>query len=228
VKQVKKAERQSSGEKTPDRPEKKKSGWANVLAEMLEDARQQMAEQQPPESAKAPAGPPTGWDDIIPEQIPPRRETGKRPEFRQSKRPRQKSMMRKDAVQQKKPAFRPECLRCSASMKEIPNLGIPDQSGLINCDACGEQHKYRISDGELILQRTHAKRKTVIPAEKTDPKAAFMPGRESEIPLSAFEGRSGDVPEKSIHRRLNRKGLQNAVIWAEILGKPVGLRDMEI
>jgi hypothetical protein len=231
VKQVKKAER-ASGKEPPDKPAKKKSGWKNVLEEMLEDARQQMAEKQPPEPAEAPAGRSAGWDDIISEKMPPRREPEKkpekRPEIRQSKRPRQASLMRKDAVQQKKPAFHPECMRCNASMKDIPDLGIPDQSGLVYCDACGEQHQYRIVDGELKLQRTHAKRKSVLPAERTYEKPLPIPGMGHEVPLSVIENSEKDVSDKGIHRRLDRKGLKNAVVWAEILGKPVGLRDLEI
>ncbi len=252
VKQVKKAEKMSSAEnaaeetpgketkKSPEKPSPKPSpGWKKVLEQMLEEASKQLEEKTAPAPADAPAGRSSGWDDIILEKTPPSREPDKRPrtrpetkqekrsEIRQSKRPRQASVMRKDAVLQKKPVFRPECMRCNAAMKEITDLGIPDQRGLVYCDNCGEQHQYRIVDGHLKLKSAQMKRQPLASREKAYEAA---PPASPPVPGAGYAPArpklTGDVSASGIYRRLSRNGLQNAVVWSEILGKPLGLRDM--
>jgi hypothetical protein len=121
-------------------------------------------------------------------------------------------------------------MHCGAAMKAIRDLGVPDQSGLVYCDACGEQHKYRIVDGQLKLQRAYPARKSAIPAETSYEKIVRLPKgvRPHASVLSAEGEAAGGSMDSGIYRRLSRQGLQNAVVWAEILGKPLGLRDLEI
>ena len=164
MKQLKKANKQTSGKETSgiEKPEKK-SGWKNVLEQMLEEARKQMENPVEPESAGVPLKQPTGWEDIITEKDSVQREPGKRPERVKVVRPPKQPIIHDDSVLEKV-KFQPECMRCNDPMKEITDLGTGKQSGLIYCDSCGEQHKYQILNGELKLQRVDAGRSNVMPS----------------------------------------------------------------
>jgi hypothetical protein len=236
VKQIKKTQRQSSAGKPEDQGQAKKAGWKKVLEDMLEEASRQLEEKTSSEPENAPVGRSSGWEQILPESAFSGPVKKKESESRPVETPRQKPLIRegarrKDATPRpKKPAFQPECMHCGAAMKAIRDLGVPDQSGLVYCDACGEQHKYRIVDGQLKLQRAYPARKSAIPAETSYEKIARPPTgvRPHASVLSAEGEAAGGSMDSGIYRRLSRQGLQNAVVWAEILGKPLGLRDLEI
>ena len=237
VKQIKKTQRQSSAGKPEDQGQAKKAGWKKVLEDMLEEASRQLEEKTSTETENAPpVGRSSGWEQILPESAFSGPVKKKESESRPVETPRQKPLIRegarrKDATPRpKKPAFQPECMHCGAAMKAIRDLGVPDQSGLVYCDACGEQHKYRIVDGQLKLQRAYPARKSAIPAETSYEKIARPSTvvRPHASVLSAEGEAAGGSMDSGIYRRLSRQGLQNAVVWAEILGKPLGLRDLEI
>lgn len=240
VKQLKKAGGQPSENEPPgNQPDRqsdrqasqrpgKKSGWKNVLEEMLEQARKQMEEQQQPEPAGKPPGHSTGWEDIAPAEKPRKKASEKRPGISGSERPRQKSLMREGALRQRT-TFKPNCMRCEASMKGITDLGVENQQGLIYCDNCGEQHQYQIVSGELNLKRADAGRQAAVAPERRYEKTAPAPGRRMPDNVSGI--RPMDTAAKTggtdVKRKLSRDELQNAVVWSEILGKPLGLRDLE-
>ncbi len=236
VKQFKKTgEQTSENEPSGNQPDRqatrqpgKKSRWKNVLEEMLEQARKQMEEQAQPQPAGEAPSHSTGWEDIAPAEKPRKRASEKRPEISGSERPRQKSLMRKGALRQRT-TFKPDCMRCDAAMKGITDLGVENQQGVIYCDNCGEQHQYEIVNGELNLKRTGAGRQAAIVPERGYKKTAPAPGYRKPEKVSGI-GPAGSVAEAGgtcIQRKLSRNGLQNAVIWSEILGKPLGLRDLE-
>ena len=236
VKQIKKTQRQSSAGKPEDQGQAKKAGWKKVLEDMLEEASRQLEEKTSTEPENVPVGRSSEWEQILPESAFSGPVKKKESESRPVETPRQKPLIqegarRKDATPRpKKLAFQPECMHCGAAMKAIRDLGVPDQSGLVYCDACGEQHKYRIVDGQLKLQSAYPARKSAIPAETSYEKIARPPMgvRPHASVLSAEGEAAGGSMDSGIYRRLSRQGLQNAVVWAEILGKPLGLRDLEI
>jgi cell division protein FtsN len=171
MKQLKKAGKQTSGKETTGigKPEKK-SGWKNVLEQMLEEARKQMENPAEPESAGVPLKQPTGRENITSGTGSVQREPGKRPERAKGVRPPKQTIIYADAVREK--------------------------------SGTAPERKYQKLDEKL---RAHEK----IPAARLAD--AALPAGEIKIPL-----------------QLPREGLINAVVWSEILGKPLGLRDLEI
>jgi len=237
VKQFKKTGDQASENEAPgNQPDRqsnqqpgKKSRWKNVLEEMLEQARKQMEEQPQPEPAGETPRHSTGWEDIAPAEKPrKKRASEKRPEISGSERPRQKSLMREGALRQKT-TFKPDCMRCNAALKEITDLGIENQKGLVYCDKCGEQHQYQIVNGELNLKRTGAGRQATVAPERGYKKTVSPPGYRmpEKVPGIGPQGAVAKTGGTGVQRKLSRDGLQNAVVWSEILGKPLGLRDLE-
>lgn len=236
VKQLKKADRQTSenepSDHQPDRQSNqqagKKSRWKNVLEEMLEQARKQMEQQPQPEPAGETPRHPTGWEDLAPAEKPRKRASEKRPAISGSERPRRKSLMREGALRQKS-TFKPDCMRCNAAMKEITDLGIENQKDLVYCDKCGEQHQYQIVNGELNLKRTGVGRQAAVAPERGYKKTVPAPGFRMPEKISGIGPRStvAKAGGTCIQQKLSREGLQNAVVWSEILGKPLGLRDLE-
>ena len=240
VKQLKKAGGQTSENEPPgNQPDRqsdrrasqqpgKKSGWKNVLEEMLEQARKQMEEQQQPEPVGKPPGHSTGWEDIAPAEKPRKKTFEKRSGISGSERPRQKSLMREGALRQKT-TFKPDCMHCNAALKEITDLGIENQKGLVYCDKCGEQHQYQIVNGELNLKRTGAGRQATVAPERGYKKTVSAPGYRMPEKVSGIgpQGAAAKTGGTDVKRKLSRDELQNAVVWSEILGKPLGLRDLE-
>jgi len=234
LKHLKKSGKQTSEKEKPEKqaggdPPPKKSGWKNMLEQMLEEARKQMENSAEPESTGKPLKHPTGWEDLISGSEPAPEKLAKRPpEAKVAKTPRQPIIIHDDPVRDKV-KFRPECMRCNEPMKEITDLGTGKQRGLIYCDKCGEQHKYQILNGELKLKRTEAiRKKSVIAPERNYQKAGEKHGRHAKVPVARREDAALPAEEIKISRQLSREGLRNAVVWSEILGKPLGLRDMEV
>ncbi len=223
MKAMKKAGKQTSGNEKDGAQPVKKTGWKNVLEQMLEEARKQMENQGEPESAgspqKHPTGKhPTGWEDITTEKSPERAK-----EIRPSRQP----VIHTDLIT-KKAKFRPECMRCNEFMKEITDMGTGRQSGLIYCDSCGEQHKYQILNGELQLKQVDAVREKLVRApersyQEVEEKRRAQ-GKMSAVEHDETASLSGTI---NIPRKMTREDLRNAVVWSEILGKPLGLRDLE-
>jgi transcription elongation factor Elf1 len=222
-----------SGKQTPENKEAgaqpgKKSGWKNVLEQMLEEARKQMENQAEPESAGSPPKHPAGWEDIITGKSPVKRESKIRPERAKTVRsPKQPIIL--DDLFPEKAKFRPECMRCDKSMKELADLGTGKQSGLIYCDSCGEKHKYQILNGELKLKQADAIRKKSVRA----PERIYQEVEEKSRTyrkMHVTKPTSDALPAGKIKipRQMSQADLRTAVVWSEILGKPLGLRDMEI
>lgn len=228
LKHLKKANKQATGKETSGVEKSgektgKKTGWKNVLEQMLEEARKQMENQGEPESAGTSLKHPTGWEDIMtgkspvkgqPEQMPERARTVNAP----------KPPIIIDDLFPEKAKFQPECMRCNESMKEITDLGTGKQSGLIYCDSCGEQHKYKVLNGELTLKQADSVReKAVFAPERSYRKVEEKCRTHGEIP--AVDGfPAGEI---KIPRQMSQADLRAAVVWSEILGKPLGLRDIE-
>ena len=225
MKQLKKADKQTSGKETSgiEKP-KKKSGWKNVLEHMLEEARKQMENPVEPESAGRPLKHPSGWEDLITGKSPVEKDPEIRPERTKVARPPKRPIIHDDLILEKA-KFRPECMRCNDPMKEITDLGTGKQSGLIYCDSCGEQHKYQILNGELKLNRADAvRKKSVIAPERSYQEVDEKRGAHGKMSAPS------PAPEEGVKipRQMSRADLRTAVVWSEILGKPLGLRDIEI
>ena len=115
-------------------------------------------------------------------------------------------------------------MRCNESMKEITDLGTGKQSGLIYCDSCGEQHKYQILNGELTLKQADSvRKKAVIAPERSYRKVEEKRRAQGKIPAVDILP-AGKI---KIPRQMSQADLRTAVVWSEILGKPIGLRDIE-
>ncbi len=230
MKQLKKAGILTSGKKPSGPPNsgsqpEKKTVWKNVLEQMLEEARKQMENQAEPESAGIPLKHPTGWEGIITEKDAAIRKPEIRPERPKVVRP---PVIKEDLMTERS-IFQPECMNCSNPMKQITDFGIPNQSGLIYCDDCGEQHKYRILNGELKLMRADGVRKSGTAPERRYLKVEgdfVLPEKIKAAPKPAFSA-SAELGETRIPLGLTREGLRNAVVWSEILASPLGLRDLE-
>ncbi len=223
MKQLKKGKKQASEKDTSGEQPVKKSGWKNVLEQMLEEARKQMEESAEPEPGSMPSKQTSGWDDLMPgSERAPEKPIKTTPERKFVKKPRQ-PLIHDDPVWEKV-KFRPECMRCNEPMKAITDRGIEKQKGLIYCDSCGEQHQYRILNGELKLKCTEAVReKSVITPERS----YFQVGKKRKMP-AARPAAAALPPEKiKIPQQMSREDLRNAVVWSEILGSPLGLRDLE-
>jgi hypothetical protein len=229
MKQLKKADKQTPGQETTgaEKPEKK-TGWKNVLEQMLEEARKQMENQAEPESAgtsrKYHNGQhSTGWEDIITGKSPVKRQPQKTPERETTVRASKTPIIIDDLFSEKA-KFQPECMRCNESMKQITDLGTGKQSGLIYCDSCGEQHKYQILDGELILKQADAIRKKAV----ITPEISYRKVEEKRRAHEAIPAVDAEPTGKiKIPRHMSPADLRTAVVWSEILGKPLGLRDIE-
>ena len=244
MKHLKKIEKQTPGNKKSETPSEappgKKSGWKNVLEQMLEEARKQMENVAEPESAGSPLKHPTGWEDIISEKDPVKQVPGESSERANVSRP---PVIYDDSIRENA-KFWPECMRCNDPMKAITDLGTGKQSGLIYCDSCGEQHQYQILNGELKLKQTETTRKKseITPERRywkveekrsvhgkmttaMPPDAALAARKIRARKIRAGEIRAGEI---KIPHQLSREGLRSAVVWSEILGKPLGLRDLEI
>ncbi len=209
---------EKSGEKTG-----KKSGWKNVLEQMLEEARKQMENQAEPESAGSPLKHPTGWEDITTGKSPVKRQPKISPERTKTVRPPKPPVILDDLFSEKA-KFQPECMRCNESMKQITDLGTGKQSGLIYCDVCGEQHKYQILNGELTLKQADSlRKKSFIAPERSYRKVEEK--RRAQGKISAVD--TMPAGKIKIPRQMSQADLRTAVVWSEILGKPLGLRDIE-
>ena len=239
MKHLKKIDKQTPGNKKSETPSEappvKKSGWKNVLEQMLEEARKQMENVAEPESAgsaqKHPTGKhPTGWENIISEKDPVKQEPGESSERAKASRP---PVIYDDPIRENA-KFWPECMRCNDPMKAITDLGTGKQSGLIYCDSCGEQHKYQILNGELKLKQTETTREKseIIPERrywKVEEKRSVHGKMSTAMPPDAAPAAGGiKAGGIKISHQLSREGLRSAVVWSEILGKPLGLRDFEI
>jgi len=189
VKQIKKARQKEQGrvpgqQKAGKPGPVKKSGWKDVLAQMLEEAQRQTEApaggepKQPSEKAA------TGWETIIdqPDALSHRLEV--------------------------KPEPKPEKPRVSRRPK--PPL-IPEAS--------------RQSREEVLeLKRMGAVHPSEIPPEtkiKYKAGADAPAGRERVVTVQAT------AMVAKIPRALSLEGLQSAVVWAEILGPPRALKDLE-
>jgi hypothetical protein len=224
MKQLKKAKKQTPGQETTGTEKsEKKTGWKNVLEQMLEEARKQMENQVEPESAGTPLKHPTGWEDIITGKSPVKRHPEKKPEMAKTVRAPKPPIIPDDLFPEKA-KFQPECMRCNESMKQITDLGTGKQNGLIYCDSCGEQHKYQILNGELTLKQADAiRKKAVIAPERSYRKVEEKRRTHGETPAV-----DPVLPGKiKIPRQMSQADLRTAVVWSEILGKPLGLRDIE-
>ena len=226
-KHLKKGGKQISGKEKPGKQPVKKSGWKKVLEQMLEEARKQMENQAEPEPAGKPSRHRTGWEDLMsksePEPEQPIKRTPEKKVARQTKQP----IIHDDPVLEKV-KFRPECMRCNVPMKEITDLGTGKQKGLIYCDSCGEQHKYEILNGELKLKPTDVvRKKSVIAPERSYQEVDEKRGAYGKMSAPSPAPEVLSVEGVKIPRQMSRADLRNAVVWSEILGKPLGLRDIE-
>jgi len=221
LKAMKKTSKQKENNKESGKQNEKKSGWKNVLEQMLEEARKQMEESEEA-GGSTPSGKPSGWEDLLSKKDPVKRKS----EPESAKKTRQPEIH--DAPVRKRVRFHPECMRCNESMKEITDFGTGRQKGLIYCEGCGEQHKYQIVNGELKLKRTEAVRKKSVKA----PERSYHQveeERQRHIEISSAEPAGVLAAEEfKIPEQMTRQDLINAVVWSEILGKPVGLRDLEV
>ncbi len=233
MKHLKKIGKQTSGNKksgTPsEAPPAKKTGWKKVLEQMLEEARKQMENAVEPVPADTPIKQPSGWEDIVFKKDPVKQEPEKKSETVKVSRP---PVIYDDPIRENA-KFWPECMRCNDPMKAIADLGTGKQAGLIYCDSCGEQHKYQILNGELRLKQVEMDRnKSLIPSErryrKVEEKRRLYGKMTVAMPpdsvLAAEKIKAGGI---KIPHQLSREGLKSAVVWSEILGKPLGLRDIE-
>jgi len=207
-----------------------KSGWKKTLEEMLENIQQEMEPKTAPDPDDIFVKQKTGWEDIVSgeagEGIRQKKETRKvRPESRSSAPEKPQPSMSGEYV------YRPACLNCGGQIKEVEDLEIDDQKGLLYCDFCGEQHKYRIVKDNLILNRS------VVPADANGPAARkFKRQKAGSKDVYKGMGTGRDVQHRFIApiisgrrdlRSFSRGDLQNAVVWSEILATPLGLRDLE-
>jgi len=231
LKQLKKTKKQQSGpgqaDNQPDKQPVKKSGWKNVLEQMLEEARKQMEDSAEPKSGGTPSKKPSGWEDLMAKSEPGQEKPYKRePERKVVKKPRQPGIH--DAPVRKRLKYRTECMRCNASMKEITDLGTGRQKGLIYCDSCGEQHKYQILNGDLKLkQADEIRKKSVRAPERSYQTVAEESRAQRQLPVTKPKTDSLSAGGIKIPQQMSVADLRNAVVWSEILGKPLGLRDIE-
>lgn len=171
LKHLKKVNKQEPGKETSGiEKSEKKSGWKNVLEQMLEEARKQMENPAEPDSAgsplKHPTGQhPTGWEDII---------TGKSPVKRQ-------------------PEQRPE--RTKTVRAPVPPIILDDLFP-----------EKTVIAPERSYRKVEEKRR----AQGKIPTVDILPAGKIKIP-----------------RQMSQADLRTAVVWSEILGKPLGLRDIE-
>ncbi len=224
LKQLKKANKQEPGQETSGVEKTgKKPGWKNVLEQMLEEARKQMENQAEPESAGLPLKHPTGWEDIMTGKSPVKRQPEKDTERAKTVRAPKPPIIVDDLFAGKA-KFQPECMRCNESMKQITDLGTGKQSGLIYCDSCGEQHKYQILDGELTLKQADTiRKKSVVAPERSYQKVEEKRRTQGKIPaVDSLPAGKIRIPS-----HMTQADLRTAVVWSEILGKPLGLRDIE-
>ena len=220
----------------PDAKEKPKakSGWKKMLEEMLENIQKEMEQKSVSEPDDIFVKQKTGWENIVSgdaqENISQRKETKKvRPEA-----PPRVS----EELPLSKPGeyvYSPVCLNCGGQIKQVEDWGIVNQKGLLYCDFCGEQHKYRIVKDNLILNRS------VVPADARGPSVRKFKRQKAgsgAVGKDVYKGlgKGGDGQSRSVTplisgRRdlwaFSQRELQNAVVWKEILGAPLGLRDLE-
>jgi len=215
-KQKKKSAAKAGGKGKP----KKKPAWKQAFDTMLEEARKQMEIEAEPSPSSKPGRQPSGWDDIVSvEDIV-------------TEPPAPKKAVKKPLLHQepvlKKSSFRPDCMNCNSSMKEIQDFGTRGQKGLLYCDTCGEQHKYNIDNGELNLVRADMLRKSgqratgrkFLKTEKEEYQDKKQPVVLEQEPATVHK-------DTGFPKELSASGLRNAVVWAEILRTPLGLRDLE-
>ncbi len=224
MKAMKKAGKQTSGNKKSETqsaaPPAKKTGWKKVLEQMLEEARKQMENATEPEPTDRSVKHPTGWEDIVFKKDPAKRKPEKISETVKASRP---PVIDDDHIRENA-TFWPECMRCNDPMKAIVDLGTGKQAGLIYCDSCGEQHKYQILNGELRLKQVEmARKKAVIAPERSYRKVEERRRAQGKIPAVDILP-AGKI---KIPRQMSQADLRTAVVWSEILGKPLGLRDIE-
>lgn len=227
IKAMKKAGKQAPGKETSGSENSgaeksgKKTGWKNVLEQMLEEARKQMENQ--PESAGSPLKHPSGWEDIITGKSSEKKQPDQRYERAKVARPSMHPGTY-DAPVREEVKFRPECMRCNESMKEISDLGTGKRKGLIYCDVCGEQHKYQILNGELTLKQADTiRKKAAMAPERSYQKIEENRRPHREVPaIDALPSGATKIPHQ-----MSQADLRTAVVWSEILGKPLALRDME-
>lgn len=225
LKQLKKADSKTAEGKTPA----KKAGWKNILETMLEQAKKQMENAAAPESAGAPLkhkSQGSGWDDIISDEDLISRQPAEFPgKAGPVKTPGQPVSPQKPALE--KAVFRPECLRCGDLMRRIKDSGAGVQNGLVYCDGCGEQHKFKIINGEMELKQKRVPQKPErsvatqfqqLETKKEKSKKRFVEEQQDCYADTGFAGPPSQI---------SQQGLRNAVIWSEILASPLGLRDLE-
>ena len=210
MKQLKKTQNKTAEKPRTETQPKKKSGWKNVLEEMLEEARRQMENKAEPESAGEPLKHPTGWEDIVPENRtppPPPKGIQEKSKVYHSHLSPHRPIIRETSHMRDKLQFQPECMKCNEPMKKITDLEIKKQTGLIYCDHCGAQHKYRIVDGELRLKLASEMRKSGIATERRYRSI----DKENEIPVITLQDDSpsfGDkiIPPALVNRRPEKCG----------------------
>jgi len=227
MKAMKKAGKQKDENKEVGKQNVKKSGWKNVLEQMLAEARKQM-EQAEGSGGSPSSGKPSGWEDLMSKKEPLPEKSIKRTSERKVARKLRQPIL-DDAPVRKRVKFRPECMRCNESMKEIADLGTGRQKGLIYCDSCGEQHKYQIVNGELKLKQADAlRKKSVRVPERSYQEVEEKSRAHGKVPPVKYDETASPSETIKIPQQMTQADLMNAVVWSEILGKPIGLRDMEI
>ncbi|MFZ2630721.1 MAG: hypothetical protein WA081_10330 [Desulfosalsimonadaceae bacterium] len=233
-KQMKKARLNTSGGQAPV----KKSGWKTALELVLEEARKQMENQAKQEPAEAMAGRPTGWEGILQsapdvnpseESAQPEKIKLEKPKPEKAREARRQTAVSRETVADQV-VFETACMRCGKPMKPIKDQGSGRQSGIVFCEACGEQHRYQMVHGDMKLSRAGISRNQSRLQEKQSRAAERTPLKERPVKPEPAAVEKKDyyavAADKKIPQKLSQEALRTAVVWAEILAPPVGLRDM--
>lgn len=234
-KQMKKARLNTSGGQAPV----KKPGWKTALELVLEEARKQMENQAKQEPAEAMAGRPTGWEGILQsapdvnpseESAQPEKIKLEKPKPEKAREARRQPAVSRETVADQV-VFETACMRCGKPMKPIKDQGSGRQSGIVFCEACGEQHRYQMVHGDMKLSRAGVSGKPPLRLrEKQAPATERIVDTLKERmvkpePAGVEKDYYAAAADKKISQKLSREALRTAVVWAEILAPPVGLRD---
>jgi transcription elongation factor Elf1 len=224
--------------KKPGKPDAKekpaaKTGWKKTFEEMLENIQREMEQKPAPAPDDIFVKQKTGWEDIVSgeaqDEISQRQETREvRPEAPSRVSEEPSPSMPGEYI------YRPACLNCGAQTKEVEDWEIANQKGLLYCDFCGEQHKYRIVNDQLILNRS------VVPADARGPVVRRFQRQKTGSRVDEKRDYKGPEPMDDQYqvvaplisggrdlRAFSQDQLRNAVVWSEILATPLGLRDLE-
>jgi len=208
----------SSSEEADAKPK-----WKQTLEDIIEDIKDEIEYETEPEPVEPYGRRQTNWEDTAFERHGETDEYTDAPDHRI--RVQSPLSMDDPEAESDKGVFQPTCLKCDSPMKDVRHLGIEKQKGLIYCDICGERHKYNVAYEELTLTRTN------IPAGyrgSIKSKYQIQDTRRDKMSSDGYvshEGRFRNVQTGRVPHSLSHDELKSAVVWAEILGKPLGLRD---